>query len=45
MFLVPLFSVISSYIVLDEVVELYVLLGGVISSLAVLILNKKVQNS
>lgn len=41
MFLVPLFALIVSYFVLDETVETNVVIGGLISLIAVYFINKK----
>jgi drug/metabolite transporter (DMT)-like permease len=41
MFLVPLFSLISAYLVLGEPIELHILFGGSISIIAVLFINNK----
>lgn len=41
MFLVPLFALLIAFLVLDEPIELHILLGGAISLVAVLFINKK----
>jgi len=41
MFLVPLFALISAWLILDEPIELHILLGGSISLIAVYLINKK----
>lgn len=41
MFLVPVFALASAWIILDEPMQLHIILGGVISMLAVYYINKK----
>ena len=41
MFLVPLFALLSAWLVLGEPIELHILIGGAISMLAVYFINKK----
>lgn len=41
MFLVPLFALLSAWIVLDEPVEIHIIIGGTISIIAILFVNKK----
>jgi len=41
MFLVPVFALFSAWLVLDEPIETHIVIGGVISMLAVLFINKK----
>nr|WP_275755827.1 DMT family transporter [Sulfurimonas sp. SAG-AH-194-C21] len=41
MFLVPIFALLSAWIVLDEPIETHIILGGCVSMLAVYYLNKK----
>jgi len=41
MFIVPVFALISAYFILDEPIELHIIIGGVISILAVYFINKK----
>lgn len=41
MFLVPLFSLIIAWIVLDEPMQLHIVIGGLISMLAIYFINKK----
>nr|WP_275851930.1 DMT family transporter [Sulfurimonas sp. SAG-AH-194-C20] len=41
MFLVPLFALFSAWLVLDESIELHIIIGGLVSMLAVYYLNKK----
>ena len=40
MFLVPVFALLSAWIVLDEPIELHIIVGGVISMFAVIFINK-----
>jgi len=40
MFLVPIFALFSAWVVLDEPIELHIIVGGAISMLAVLFINK-----
>jgi drug/metabolite transporter (DMT)-like permease len=41
MFIVPVFALLSAYIVLDEPIELHIIFGGTISIIAVYFINKK----
>ncbi len=41
MFLVPLFALLIAFLVLDEPIQMHILLGGGISLIAVLFINKK----
>jgi len=41
MFIVPVFALLSAYIVLDEPIELHIIFGGIISIIAVYFINKK----
>lgn len=41
MFLVPLFALIIAWLVLDEPLEMHILIGGAISMLAIVFINKK----
>jgi len=41
MFLVPFFALLSAWIVLDEPIQLHIIIGGAISMIAVLFINKK----
>ena len=41
MFLVPLFALLSAYVLLDEPLVMHILVGGSISALAVFFINKK----
>ncbi len=41
MFLVPLFALLIAFLVLDEPIEMHILMGGAISLIAVLFINKK----
>ena len=41
MFLVPLFALLSAWLILDEPIELHILVGGSISLIAVYLINKK----
>jgi drug/metabolite transporter (DMT)-like permease len=40
MFLVPLFAILSAYIILNEPIQIHILLGGLISIIAVYFINK-----
>ena len=40
MFLVPVFALLSAWIVLDEPIELHIIVGGIISMFAVIFINK-----
>jgi len=40
MFLVPVFSLLSAWIILDEPMEIHIITGGIISVVAVLFINK-----
>jgi len=40
MFLVPIFALLSAWFVLDEPIELHIVVGGVLSMLAVVFINK-----
>jgi len=42
MFLVPVFALLSAWLVLDEAIQLHIIIGGFISMLAVYFINKKV---
>ncbi len=41
MFLVPLFALFCAWLVLDETIEIHIIVGGMISIIAVLFINKK----
>ncbi|MCD6172242.1 MAG: DMT family transporter [Sulfurimonas sp.] len=41
MFLVPLFALLSAYLILDEAIELHILVGGSISIISVYFINKR----
>jgi drug/metabolite transporter (DMT)-like permease len=41
MFLVPLFALLSAWIILDEPMQLHIIIGGAISMLAVYFINKR----
>ena len=41
MFLVPIFALFSAWLVLDEKMQLHIIIGGIISMLAVYFINKK----
>jgi len=41
MFLVPVFALLSAWIVLGEPLQIHIIIGGLISMLAVLFINKK----
>ncbi|MBA1433562.1 MAG: DMT family transporter [Epsilonproteobacteria bacterium] len=41
MFLVPLFALMSAWLILDEPMQLHIIIGGAISMLAVYFINKK----
>jgi len=41
MFLVPLFALLSAWLILDEPIQLHIIIGGSISILAILFINKK----
>jgi len=41
MFLVPLFALLSAWIVLDEAIQLHIIVGGIITIFAVYFINKK----
>lgn len=41
MFLVPLFALLISYLVLDESLKIHIILGGCISLFSVYLINKK----
>jgi len=41
MFLVPLFALLSAWFVLDEPIQIHIIIGGAISMIAVLFINKK----
>jgi len=43
MFLVPLFALLSAWLILDEPIQLHIIIGGSISILAILFINKKVN--
>jgi len=43
MFLVPLFALLSAWIVLDEPIQAHIIIGGTISILAILFVNKKIK--
>lgn len=44
MFLVPVFALFIAWLILDEALELHILLGGAISTIAVFFINKKKNN-
>jgi len=41
MFLVPLFALLSAWLILNEPIQIHIILGGLISILAILFINKK----
>ena len=41
MFLVPFFALLSAWIVLDEPIQMHIIIGGALSMIAVLFINKK----
>jgi len=41
MFLVPIFALLSAWLILNEPIELHIVVGGFISMLAVYFINKK----
>ena len=41
MFLVPIFALFSAWLILDEAMQLYIIIGGAISMLAVYFINKR----
>ncbi len=41
MFLVPIFALLSAWIVLDEPMQMHIIIGGIISLIAVYFINKK----
>ena len=43
MFLVPFFALLSAWIVLDEPILMHIIIGGTISMVAVLFINKKIN--
>ena len=43
MFLVPFFALLSAWIVLDEPMQIHIVIGGAISMIAVLFINKKIK--
>ncbi len=43
MFLVPLFALVVSYLILDETIQMHIVLGGTISLVAVYFINKKLR--
>jgi drug/metabolite transporter (DMT)-like permease len=43
MFLVPLFALVVSYLLLDEAIKMHIVLGGTISLIAVYFINKKTK--
>ena len=45
MFLVPVFALFSAWLVLDEPLQTHIVVGGVISALAVIFINKSVPKS
>jgi len=45
MFLVPLFALLSAWLILDEPIETHILIGGSISIMAILLINKKYKPS
>ncbi len=44
MFLVPLFALLSAWLILDEPLELHILVGGTISIFAILFINRKTND-
>ena len=40
MFLVPTFALLSAWLILDEPIEIHIIIGGIISMLAVIFINK-----
>ncbi len=44
MFLVPLFALLISYLVLDETIQMHIVLGGTVSLVAVYFINKKARS-
>ncbi len=43
MFLVPFFALLSAWLVLDEPLQMHIIIGGAISMIAVLFINKKIS--
>ena len=43
MFIVPAFALLSASLILDEPIELHIVVGGLVSILAVYFINKKVS--
>ena len=43
MFLVPIFALLSAWIVLDEPIQIHIIIGGAISIIAILFVNKKIN--
>ncbi len=43
MFLVPLFALVISYLLLDEAIQMHIVLGGTISLIAVYFINQKIR--
>ena len=41
MFLVPIFALLSAWLVLDEPIQMHIVIGGIISMLAVVFINKR----
>lgn len=41
MFLVPLFALLSAWLILDEPIQMHIVIGGAISIIAILFVNKK----
>ena len=41
MFLVPLFALLCAWLVLDEAIEIHIVVGGIVSMLAIFFINKK----
>ncbi|MEN8304052.1 MAG: DMT family transporter [Campylobacterota bacterium] len=43
MFLVPFFALLSAWIVLDEPIQMHIIIGGALSMIAVLFINKRIK--
>ena len=41
MFLVPFFALLSAWLVLNEPIQMHIIIGGALSMIAVLFINKK----
>jgi len=44
MFLIPLFALLVSYLILDEAMQMHVILGGTVSLIAVYFINKRAKD-